>query len=78
MATGDTQVALIVTDLQALQTHCTALISAMGSGEAAFPRALEAVQTAYSSQVHTKISRRLLRVLCGGTSTDDKAEEYPR
>jgi len=78
MATGDTNVALIVTDLQNLQTHCTALVSDMGSGASAFSRSLEAVATAYSSQLLSKTLRKTLRVLCGGQMADDKAEEYDR
>jgi len=78
MATGDTQVALIVSDLQNLQMHCIALVAAMGSGAAAFSRSVEAVGTAYGSQVHSKRMRGVLHLLTGAQPVDDKAEEFDR
>jgi hypothetical protein len=79
MAAGDTQVAQIVTDLQNMQTHCTALVAAMsGDGSAAFARSLEAATTASSSLVHVKAARKILRLMCAGQAYDDAAEEYPR
>lgn len=79
MAAGDTQLALIATDLTNLQTHCTALVSALGGdGAAAFNAAIRQLNTTWGSHILTKCSRRLLRVLCGGQPYDDKAEEFPR